>query len=427
MSNYGELEAISAEAWGATTVSEYDNAANWAVTQNAPDDPWNPSSFSRRVWTEPADGVFWHCTVAYGLDTLEAALAASESADESDLEGEGCGGFPWTRMSPALEVRGTWADNYGQTVTISEAAWGPNEVHQFDNDSNWAVAQNPADDEWNPSKYSRVVWTELADGEFWFCTVAYGLGTLEEALNTDQTADPEDLEGAGCDGFPWTRMQTAIELGGDWASNFGESATINSFTWALNTVISYDNSENLVILQLPEDDEWNPSKFSRVVWTEPAEGVFWACTVAYGQDSAADALAADGEADPEDLEGEGCAGFPWTRWRTALAIAGEWVTQGVDVTIDSHSWGTFAVVDYDNAAAWAVMQEPAESGGEFAKVTWVVSQDEPGIWVCELGADLESAEAAMEAENNADATDPASGGCGGAPWGWLTPKPEPEP
>ena len=50
------------------------------------------------------------CTVAFGLDTLDEALAAENTADETDLETAGCGGFGWTRYEGrlGLEPVGVW-------------------------------------------------------------------------------------------------------------------------------------------------------------------------------------------------------------------------------------------------------------------------------------------------------------------------------
>ena len=99
--NYGESYAITGEAWGAYSVLAYDNEANWAVTQYPEDDEWNPNRFAKQVWTEiDGEGFFHHCTVIFAAETYEEALDAENTADDSDLEGAGCGGFPWTHYGP---------------------------------------------------------------------------------------------------------------------------------------------------------------------------------------------------------------------------------------------------------------------------------------------------------------------------------------
>ena len=208
--NYGGWTYVDSTRWGASAVIEYDNDANWAVTQSPSDDAWNPDKYSLSVWTEPgSDGSWWTCTVAYGLDTLDAALTAEDTSDDTDPSTGGCGDFAWTQMTPRdpVEVVGYWEDNYGGTTDIAPDSWGSSSIHEYDNDGNWAVTQNPSDDEWNPSKYSYVVWTEPAsDGSWWTCTVAYGLETLDAALSAEDTSDDTDPSTGGCGDFAWTEM-----------------------------------------------------------------------------------------------------------------------------------------------------------------------------------------------------------------------------
>jgi hypothetical protein len=70
------------------------------------------------------------------------------------------------------------------------------------------VTQNPEDSEWDPSKYSKIVWTEIADDFSWYyCIVDFGKDTAEEARDSEQTADDSDPASQGCGGdFSWTKM-----------------------------------------------------------------------------------------------------------------------------------------------------------------------------------------------------------------------------
>ncbi|TNF24562.1 MAG: hypothetical protein EP329_24655 [Deltaproteobacteria bacterium] len=100
-SDQGEL--ISDTQWGTpdfmVDVVSFDNDANFAVTQNLADAEYAPSMFNKNVWTEPDATGFYYCTVAFGLDTAEAAAAADASvADTNDLDA-GCGGFGWTHLT----------------------------------------------------------------------------------------------------------------------------------------------------------------------------------------------------------------------------------------------------------------------------------------------------------------------------------------
>lgn len=98
-SNFGEIEDISEESWGDTTLVAWDNAENWAVRQNAADAEYFPSTFSKVVWTEPGDDGFYYCTVAFGLDTAAAAENSTNVADTTDPATSGCGDFSWTKLS----------------------------------------------------------------------------------------------------------------------------------------------------------------------------------------------------------------------------------------------------------------------------------------------------------------------------------------
>lgn len=206
--NFGGWVAIGSDYWGTQRVHQYDNAANWAVTQNPADDEYGPSKYSHVVWTDAVDGTWWTCTVAFGLDTAEEALAAENTSDASDPANGGCGDFAWTQMTPRapIEVEGEWTDNYGGSNTITVMAWGAQRIHKYDNDANWAVTQNAADAEYSPSKFNYVVWTETVDGSFWTCTVAFDIETLEEATAVENTSDDSDPGTAGCGDFPWTQM-----------------------------------------------------------------------------------------------------------------------------------------------------------------------------------------------------------------------------
>ncbi len=103
MSMYGD-ETIDDMMWGGSALISYDNTANEAITQGAPteDDAGveMDGTFSKIVWTEPENGAFYYCFVAYLEPTATAAIAASMPADDSDPDNGGCGDgdFPWTKL-----------------------------------------------------------------------------------------------------------------------------------------------------------------------------------------------------------------------------------------------------------------------------------------------------------------------------------------
>lgn len=114
----------------------------------------------------------------------------------------------------------------------------------------------------------------------------------------------------------------------------------------------------------------------------------------------------------------------------ALAIVGDWVDDFMGMhAITADSWtqtsefGTFvyAIASWDNGAGTLVAQDEGDS--TWAKFQWV-ADDADGVYYCQT-AFGETCRADAEAAADADATDPAVGGCGGMfPWTHLTPPPE---
>ncbi len=101
-SEFGE-ETITDTTWTnyiVQTVVSWDNDTNTAILRNPPDAEWGPNDYSRVEWIGPEGDVFHYCVVAFGKMTAqEAETAAAEGVDRTDLEGAGCGGFPWSAMT----------------------------------------------------------------------------------------------------------------------------------------------------------------------------------------------------------------------------------------------------------------------------------------------------------------------------------------
>lgn len=98
--DFGGEQIITASDWNGDAIVAYDNDANVVYTQFADDAMFNAGKFAKTVYTEPEDGAFYFCMVEYSLATLEEALESQTSADASDPEQAGCGGFPWTKATP---------------------------------------------------------------------------------------------------------------------------------------------------------------------------------------------------------------------------------------------------------------------------------------------------------------------------------------
>jgi hypothetical protein len=111
----------------------------------------------------------------------------------------------------------------------------------------------------------------------------------------------------------------------------------------------------------------------------------------------------------------------------ALAIVGDWTDDFMGThAITAESWtqtsefGTFVydLASWDNAAGTLVAQDEGDS--TWAKFQWV-ADDADGVYFCQT-AFGQACRADAEAVADADATDPATGGCGGMfPWSHLMP------
>ena len=199
---------IDSALWEVNVVHAYDNEDNWAVVQLPDTDEWNPSAFQKNVWTEPeADGSFYLCSVAYGLETLEEALAAEDTSDDSDPATSGCGDFNWTHYGPILEIGGEYMHQFDSEEQIDSDTWNSYDIVSYDNAMNHAVLYTPMDAEWSPNTYSKVVWLDAGwDGSFYYCTVGYDFATAEEAAAAEDISDASDPDSSGCGGFSWNKL-----------------------------------------------------------------------------------------------------------------------------------------------------------------------------------------------------------------------------
>jgi hypothetical protein len=121
--------------------------------------------------------------------------------------GEGGAGGAGGAEGAALEVLGTWDDEYDGSLTITRSYWGGSGIAAYDSDANVVFTQTPCDAMYNPGRFSKIVYTEPTDDAFYYCTVVFDAKTLAEAQASKASADPEDLEaGCGSSGFPWSKL-----------------------------------------------------------------------------------------------------------------------------------------------------------------------------------------------------------------------------
>lgn len=298
---WGGEETISATAWNDSAIVSFDGAARVAIVQSPAWDPFTPGKFARHEWTTPAaDGTFYYCTAAFGLPSAEAALAAPP-ADASDPANAGCGGFSWTHLTPAIAVSGRWATDFGFDEVVSSSAWTGTTVVSYDNAARVAIAQLPADDQFNPSKFQKTVWIGPTDGEVWFCITAYGLDTAEAAAAAADASDASDLD-AGCGGFGWTHAVPGLAIGGEWTGDDGDVG-ISSQALGDREVASYDNAARRLVVA-------DGAAWRTVAWLLQGDTLYL-CEAAATAASPEAAMQAGVAADEGAPGTGGCGGQPW--------------------------------------------------------------------------------------------------------------------
>ncbi len=331
--NFGGFVRVTADSIGFNwyredvTITAYDNDGDWIIGQNSSDDPWNPDLWSRFDYSVTDNGILW-CQTVFGAESEQAALDTPAS-DASDADA-GCGGFSWTILTEGqgpIAISGDYDNGFGGFVGVGPTGiwyeWlgqADIAVTQFSNLEEWAVGQNAADDEFNPSMWSKVEWA-LGDGGFYFCQTAFD-AVDEEAALAAAPADRANWE-TGCGGFAWsfiTPGEGPNALEGAWDDNYGGAHTIEDAVWSqtypdsdplLFNISLFSNSLGYIIAQNDAANTFSPGRWSRFDWIE-SEGTVWYCQILFDGTTEEDAIAATA-ADATDPSTAGCGGAPWTQ------------------------------------------------------------------------------------------------------------------
>ena len=178
------------------------------------EDTYNPSKYLKTEF-HSLPGCGWgYCVSIFGLDNASQALLAdtSELYDAANAT-HGCGGrFSHSLLTAyELPIRGTWATNFGATLTISNGAW--ESVHATWGTTiyrieaygdGWVLMQNSAEDLYYPSQYSKVEWHTSGSG-FGYCISVYDGSDSVSALLEDTSAIYDAANATnGCNGFGHT-------------------------------------------------------------------------------------------------------------------------------------------------------------------------------------------------------------------------------
>jgi hypothetical protein len=132
------------------------------------------------------------------IAAMSALIALTTSACSGDAED--------VKETSALEIIGEYDDNFGGEQIITAGDWNGSAIAGYDNDKNVVYTQFPDDDQFNPNKFAKTVYTQPEGGSFYFCMVEFSLDTLADAEKSSAVADDSDPDNGGCGGeFPWTK------------------------------------------------------------------------------------------------------------------------------------------------------------------------------------------------------------------------------
>jgi hypothetical protein len=187
----------------------------YVITQNLATAGYNPSKFSRLNYHDNADGSWGFCSVIYDAATAADAVAFDHTGtyDPAATTG-GCGAsnFDHTNLvAYPMPLIGKYNDNYKDTLTVTATKWGANTMEAYG--PAFALYQNAADDEYNPSKWSRIDFHTMTGGPaYGYCTSIYNAATAEEAYLFDAVGTGTynvSNAASGCAGWGHTEITVA--------------------------------------------------------------------------------------------------------------------------------------------------------------------------------------------------------------------------
>lgn len=80
-------------------IDSYDNETDTLIAQADASNDFNPEAWGKFQWTWDGNGDLWYCQIVFDAATPQDA-AAGPDADPSDPANGGCGGFPWSALTP---------------------------------------------------------------------------------------------------------------------------------------------------------------------------------------------------------------------------------------------------------------------------------------------------------------------------------------
>ena len=208
------FHTITEEVWDAGpnrmfNISQYDNISGFLIAQNGDNNNQQygmPGRWSKFQWYSTDGGELFYCQSISDAPSEDAAMTAN--ADVADL-GLGCAGSPWTEIRLNMDLSGDFVDSAGAPHSINPFTWAVGtapllfHVVEYNNDEDYALAQNDAGNQSDPGLYSKLEWTTNPDGDWLYCHAISNAPSIDEAKGS--SADRNDLL-TGCNTAPWTGL-----------------------------------------------------------------------------------------------------------------------------------------------------------------------------------------------------------------------------
>jgi len=118
----------------------------------------------------------------------------------------GCDSTPSSSKDSGFELVGRWSSGFDDEA-ITETRWDSfclQAVRRYSNLDNVAILETTGG-EGCTTGFGRVIWTDIVDDSFNYCTTAFGEPTADDASKAPATAVSDDLA-SGCGGFPWSHL-----------------------------------------------------------------------------------------------------------------------------------------------------------------------------------------------------------------------------
>jgi hypothetical protein len=232
---------------------------------------------------------------------------------------------------------GAWVTNFGSDITITKDKWitvssygvSVNTITEMSD--KYVIAQNSADDAYNPSKWRKEMyhWTAESKDEWSYCSSVYNAADEATAKGTDTSLDNDSNGSAdydstnqdsGCNGFGHTKVTplSAMPAAGTWTDNYGSTLTITAEQWvstsASGTASTYDITmygAKFMLAQNGAANAYNPSKWTKMQFHMIGTNKFGFCQTVYDGATEMGALTTATSAiyDATDAA-TGCNGFP---------------------------------------------------------------------------------------------------------------------